>query len=406
MKICLLSAEYPPRQGGVGDCTRELARAMLALGHEVAVLTSRVVGSEPQPASGPTRDPRLYPVVDSWNWGCWSSVLRILGSEQLDVLHIQYQTAAYGMHPAINLLPWRVRRISPRPALVTTFHDMRVPYLFPKAGWLRRRVTEALVLWSDAAIATNEEDLQALRLIDWGSSAPRPQRHLVPIGSNIRPEPPHDYDRARWRQGLGVSEEDLLLCYFGFLNESKGGDVLIRTLAELRLRERNVKLLMIGGEVGDSDPTNVAYARHIHQLASEVGVADRVIWTGYAPAETVTANLLAADVCVLPYRDGVSFRRGSLMAALAHGLPTISTRPHSAVDGLVEGQNILLVAVDDASGTADAVDRLSQTPELRAGLGRAAQELAQRFGWTRIAAQTVGIYEELLCDRGKPRDAS
>ncbi len=39
----------------------------------------------------------------------------------------------------------------------------------------------------------------------------------------------------------------------------------------------------------------------------------------------VSANLLAADCAVLPYREGASLRHGSLMAALAHGLPIVST---------------------------------------------------------------------------------
>ena len=39
----------------------------------------------------------------------------------------------------------------------------------------------------------------------------------------------------------------------------------------------------------------------------------------------MTANLLAADCAVLPYREGASLRHGSLMAALAHGLPIVST---------------------------------------------------------------------------------
>lgn len=406
MKICLVSAEYPPMQGGVGDCTRELARAMLELGHNVLVLTSRKATGEVHPTHVTAREPALFPLVDNWNWGCWSAVLSLLRSERPDVLNVQYQTAAYGMHPAMNLLPWRLKKSTRRPVVVTTFHDLRLPYLFPKAGAVRRWVTNALVLWSDAAIATNTEDLQTLSRVRWPWFAARPQRYLVPIGSNIRPVPPQNYDRAQWRTGLGVSADELLLCYFGFLNESKGGDVLIRTLAELVRRQRKAKLLMVGGEVGDSDPTNVAYAEYIHRLASELGVSDQVIWTGYSASEVVSANLLAADVCLLPYRDGVSFRRGSLMAALAHGLPTVSTKPGAPVEGLVEGESILLVPVDDVPGAADAVERLGQSLDLRARLGRGALELAQQFGWPGIAARTVAIYEDLLRSRRNPLGAS
>ncbi|MBK9234160.1 MAG: hypothetical protein IPO15_25800 [Anaerolineae bacterium] len=55
------------------------------------------------------------------------------------VVLIQYQTAAFGLHPAVNLLPgWlRLRLGRRRPRLITTFHDLKFPYLFPKAGPLR-----------------------------------------------------------------------------------------------------------------------------------------------------------------------------------------------------------------------------------------------------------------------------
>ena len=107
-------------------------------------------------------------------------------------------------------------------------------------------------------------------------------------------------------------------------------------------------------------------------------------------------ELLAADVCVLPYRDGVSFRRGSFMAALAHGLPIISTRPPMPNPKLRDGENILLVPADDARAAADAVETLVAAPNLRARLARGAQELADTFAWERIAAQTAQLYSELV----------
>jgi len=398
-------------QGGVGDCTHELGSALIQLGHEVAVVTSSQVQS---PVAGRAdadhageiagkQDgvPVAHRVVSRWDWGSWGLVLEQVRALQSDILHIQYQTGGYGMHPAINFLPWHLRRVEKRPRLVATFHDLRVPYLFPKAGAVRGWVTQALARWSDAVIATNTDDYQAL-----GRSLPsHPSLHLIPIGSNIHPQPPPGYDRVAWRRSLGVDEDEALLCYLGFLNESKGGETLFRCLAELRRRGVQAKLLMIGGQVGDSDPTNLAYARRIRALGAELGLQHLVLWTDYVPAEQVSASLLAADICVLPYRDGVSYRRGSFMAALAHGLPIVSTRPRTlppaAVEqgmsaSLVEGDNILLVPADDPLATADAVGRLAATPELRARLKRGALVLARAFTWDRIAARTAQVYQEIL----------
>jgi len=420
MRICFVSGEYPPMQGGVGDCTHELGRALMQLGHQVVVVTSSKAASPrqtqtfgvcPLTPKVSEQEPDVRPIVRKWNWTSWGHVLHTVRAFQSDVLHIQYQTAAYAMHPAINLLPLRFRLSKERPRLVVTFHDLRVPYLFPKAGAVRQWVNWTLARWSDAVIATNIEDYEQLQqahsvilneakpalpvLSGAEGSQVKGNLRLIPIGSNIHPQPPLDYDRSAWRSHLGVAENEMLLCYFGFLNESKGGETLFHSLAELVHRGRKVKLLMIGGQVGDSDPSNVAYFECVKTLGSELGLTDLVLWTGYTPPAQVSANFLAADICVLPYRDGISYRRGTFMAALAHGLPIVSTQPRVPIASLVDGENVLLVPPDDALATADAVEKLISTPELRARLARGALELAKNFTWDSIAAKTAQLYGEL-----------
>lgn len=400
MRVCLVSGEYPPMQGGVGDCTRELARALVQLGHQVAVLTSHRAAPSPNMPALSDQEPEVCPIVGRWDWTSWRHVFQTVRAYYSDVLHIQYQTAAYGMHPAINFLPLRLRLSGTRPRVLVTFHDLRVPYLLPKAETLRRWVTLSLARWSDAAIATNIEDHQQLQKARLPKSP-----NLIPIGSNIRPQPPPGFDRAAWRSRLGVGENETLLCYFGFLNESKGGETLFRTLAELIHRGRRVKLLMIGGQVGDSDPTNVQYFEHVRALGDDLGLGPLIEWTGYTPPDQVSANFLAADICVLPYRDGVSYRRGTLMAAIAHGMPIISTWPRVPIPTLADGENILLVASDDAFATADAVERLMSNPELRTRLALGAQGLAESFAWDRIAARTARLYRELILSLNSGQDA-
>jgi len=388
VRVCFVTGEYPPMQGGVGDYTRELGRALMHLGHQVVVVTSNRAGDANR---APTEDePIVQPLVDSWNWTSWGHVLHTAHVFGSDVLHIQYQTAAYAMHPAINLLPLRLRLRRHGPAVAVTFHDLRVPYLFPKAGPLRLQANLLLARWSDAAIATNVEDYERLKQSRLPLSP-----HLIPIGSNIIPQLPVGYDRAMWRKRLGVTKDQILLCYFAFLNETKGGETLVRTLAELRRREHRVKLLMIGGQVGASDPTNQAYLEYINDLISKTGLAGLVLWTGYTPPDQVSANFAAADICVLPYRDGASYRRGSFMAALAHGLPIVSTYPRVAIDSLVDRENVFLVPPDDPAATADAVEGLARTPALRARLARGAKKLASCFTWDSIAKRTAQLYAEL-----------
>ena len=382
-------------QGGVGDYTYELGEALAALGVEVSVITSvKGQGTRDKGLGLPlvTCHLSLFPIIEKWDWGCWRRIMSMARDVRADILHIQYQAAAYGMHPAVNFLPLWLRMTPHRPRTVVTFHDLKVPYLFPKAGRIRWWVILALARWSDAVIATNEEDRARLSAYPFIRSL-----SVVPIGSNIHPQPPPGYDRDAWRARWGVGPGETLLSYFGFLNESKGGETLIRALGRLVREGHPVRLLMVGGQVGDSDPTNVLYLERVKALIEELGLTDRVSWTGYTPQAEVSANLLASDLCVLPYRDGASFRRGSFMAALAHGLPTVTTE-HRTIDQrtLVDGENVSLVVPDDPAALAEAVTRLMAAPDLRRRLGEGARSLAQSFSWDRIARQTLELYQELV----------
>ena len=392
-RIGLVTGEYPPDQGGVGDFTREIGRILAELGHQVHVITTT-----PQMSNPKSRVPgvTVHRVVEEWGWGCWGRVLRLAEELGVEVLNLQYQAAAFRMHPAINFVP----RHRDRPPVVTTFHDLKVPYLFPKAGPLRWQVVRMLARRADGVIVTNREDYLRLE-----GQIPAARLALIPIGSNIPPVPPPGYDRDAERARWGVGPDDFLLGYFGFLNESKGGEELMQALAILANRGVPAHLLMVGGRWGSSDPTNRAYAEQVERLIAGLGLGARVHWTDYARPAQVSAGLLATDVCVLPYRDGVSFRRGTLHACLAHGRALVTTRPAVPLPEVRDGENMLLVEPRDPQALAEAVMRLTAGgssesefatgPALRARLAAGAAALAAGFTWERIARQTAAFFRRL-----------
>jgi len=387
MRVGLITGEYPPDRGGVGDYTRELARAMAVAGHEVHVITTRRPVTTPETAE---RGLAIHRVVPGWGWRLWHTVGRLQATQALDVLNIQYQTAAYRMHPAINLLPpWFLGER--KPPIVVTFHDLRAPYLFPKAGPLRWQAVIALARRATGVIVTNRED--EIQLAEY---APPTSTVRIPIGSNIEPRLPSGYDRHAARARWGVGPGDILLGYFGFLNEGKGGEDLIATLALLVERGSPAHLLLIGGRAGTSDPTNVEYARRVDGLIEQRGVLHRVHRTGFVSPEEVSASLTACDVCVLPYRDGVSLRHGSLHACLAHGRPIVTTRPAVTTSELRADENAMLVPPGDTRAMAGAVERLAGDRELRQRLGVGASTLAAGFTWDRIAGRTIDFFSELI----------
>jgi len=374
-------------EGGVGAFTKALAQALAAVGHQIHIITSRQArpSTEKRRLSNlaepfDTGFAQLHPHVRNWRWPSLSQVTDIVLRNDLDIVNIQYQAAAYHMRsPAANFLPWRLKGIAPT---VVTFHDLLFPYLFPKAGPLRQAAVFFMARQAQGVIATNTADYQVLK-DKLGQDIPLAQ---IPIGSNIPSFKPGPAAVSAIRQQLNLKPTDCLLGYFGFLHPSKGADILINVLAQ---REQNNHLVFIGGQTGSSDPENQAFYQRMRQLIDGEGLAGRVHWTGFVSDEEVSAYLHAADLMVMPYRDGASLRRGSLMAALAHGRPLITTTPTTPTSELVHGQNVYLVPPGDANALNAAVDVLSADPAIRNQLGQGAEETAALFTWDKIAEKTL-----------------
>jgi glycosyltransferase involved in cell wall biosynthesis len=105
----------------------------------------------------------------------------------------------------------------------------------------------------------------------------------------------------------------------------------------------------------------------------------------------LSAHLLAADVALLPYVDGASGRRGSLLACAEHGLPIVSTTPAA-----LEVRAAVQAVAPDPRALANAVLEITADAESRERLRSASRALAQRTAWPQIAAAHVKIYESLV----------
>jgi glycosyltransferase involved in cell wall biosynthesis len=382
-------------EGGIGAFTQELAKALADQGHEIHIITSRAARPEQKKRSlWDAREPhdigfaQLHPHVGRWRWSALSTIAQVAIRYELDVINLQFQAAAYDMHvPAMNLLAWRLRGLA---KTVVTFHDLRVPYLFPKAGRIRAWTLERLANSADGIIVTNGADFESLKAAKIEENGMR----QIPIGSNIAAMQTAAALVTSARKDLGIAPDDCLLGYFGFLSDSKGADTLVRALDRLGSQYH---LVFVGGRTGSSDPdNNEAFLTKLELLVEELDLGQRVHWTGFLPATEVSAYLRAADIMVLPYRDGVSLRRGTLMAVLAHGRPLITTEPTAACPEMVHRDNVWLTPVDDDGQLADAIQTLAADPGLRMRLGQAALQLSQEFTWDRIAEQTAGYFRELI----------
>ncbi len=371
MRIGMITGEYPPMQGGIGAFTRILAGEMTTQGHEVFILSR--VGTQ-------NRDPslNLNATIRKWRFGSLRTAQQWARDNRLDIVNIQYQTAAYNMSPFIHFLPEAVHPIP----IVTTFHDLRFPYLFPKAGALRNWIVKRLANTSDGMIATNVEDARQI------------QRNcaIIPIGSNI----PHNkpVDIQAWRSKAGAAPEDYIIVFFGLINRSKGLATLLDSMAQLK--EIPLRLVIVGGGAGSSDPTNATTICEIDAQIERLGLAPMIHKTGYVEEEAVSGYLAAADVVALPFEDGASYRRGSLMAAIEHGCAIVTTIPRVPTPAFMDGENMMLVPPRDEARLEAALFHLYQSPEQRAHLKQGALELAKSFAWSKIAEATLALYKSLI----------
>jgi glycosyltransferase involved in cell wall biosynthesis len=374
MRIGIITGEYPPMQGGVGAYTHILAHELARQEQAVFLFSSRGTQDESLP---------LANSVKRWGLSSLLAARRWTRDNRLDVVSLQFQTAAYAMSPWVHFLS---EALWPVP-VVTTFHDLRFPYLFPKAGRLRDWIVMRLARASAGVIVTNHEDQARL--------SPRPNCSLIPIGSNILSKLLPDYNAAEWRGRAGAGTRDFLIAYFGLFNHSKGIENLLHALAVLRGDGIPARLVMMGG-AGSSDPTNADFFRQMQHLVQDPGLQPYIHQTGFADEAIVGAYLSASDAVALPFLDGASYRRGSLMAAIHYHRPIVTTQPRVSIPRFKDGENMLLVPTGDTPALAAALRRLYETPELQAKLSAGAQLLAGDFEWPEIARETIAFFQQVV----------
>lgn len=389
MHIMFVTGEYPPMPGGVGAYTQELARALRNLDVQVSVLTSERAAD---PTVVQTNGVRVLPVIRHWDLTIWRTLGNLSTALGADWIHVQYQTAAYAMYPAINFAPWWLKRKGH--CVAWTYHDLLVPYLFPRAGRrLRSWVTTRPAHDAELTIVTNEGDRQRL-------AAAQIEAANIPIGSNIQGRLLSPAERRARRRQRNYGDDAIVLGYFGFLNRSKGGLTLIRALARLVAADPNVQLLMIGEQVGASDATNDDYWQDVQGLIRKLSLASHVQWTGQESDADVAADLNACDFLLMPYVDGASLRRGTLMAGLANGCAIVTTTPQAPIPELVEGRDLLYVPPEDEKRLAAAVRQLVMNPSLAAELRKNARTASALFHWDAIARAHLALYTRSCTGQG------
>lgn len=378
MRIGLITGEYPPMRGGIAAHCRTLTRNLTDAGHSVAIFSDAQARSD---------DPRipLQTLSGRWRWNSYQQIDDWARRERLDVLNLHFQTAAFQMSPFVHFLPDRVKAAP----VITTFHDLRFPYLFPKASGLRHWIVQRLARASAGVLATNHEDFAQLQQLSRCAA-------LIPIGSGVATELPDASQREMWRTRAAADADTFLVAYFGFINRSKGVETLLHAVRLLADAGLPLRLLMIGDRIGSSDPTNAAYAQEIDGLIQSLQLASVVHWTGFVEDAEVAAYLHAADLVALPFLDGASYRRSSLMVALAQGCAVLTTKTRVSIPAFRDQDNLLLVQPGNVPALTAALQVLHRDPALRERLRTGAVALQAEFAWDRITEAHIAFYQRVL----------
>ncbi len=195
------------------------------------------------------------------------------------------------------------------------------------------------------------------------------------------------------RRALGLKDEDQVVLTVGRQEFQKGQRYLLEAVAALASSRPNLRLLMAGRR-GASSP-------ELDRLLAAPELAGRVHVLGHR--EDVPDLLAASDLFAFPSLfEGLG---GSVLEAMALGLPIVASDLPAVREIVEEGKNALLVPVEDQDELADAIDRILQDPSLARAFGQRSREIfLERFTSTRSTEAMIDLYRQLT--NGSSRHAA
>lgn len=398
LRVGLVCGHFDPARDGVADYTRHLARQVRSAGCESLICTAYRYAQTP--------GEEIVGVTDRWDAPGVLRAARAMTGLSLDVVHVQFSPSAFGFSRAVGLLPLLLPAGTP---VVATLHEYGVWTAGGAGGGLRSAAWSALERWQRADRETLLLTVQADRLL---VTAPEhadvvrarfadrgPEVTHVPIAPNIPVARfAGDDVPSAVRASLGLPPDARLAVFFGFLHPVKGLAGLIEAVAAARRVVPGLRLVIAGGGESHSVHADAADAmrRGLEDSARRHGVEQHVVFTGYLREDDVSRLLHAADVAVFPFDAGVTAKSGSLLAALAHGVPTIATSPPGVLDRPMEVDGVLRVPPRNIAALADALLLVLSDCDLATRLAAAGRECADRWTWPRIAEFHAQTYAEVL----------
>ncbi len=382
VRLLHVSASYLPavRYGGTIASVHGLCRSLAARGHDVHVFTTSVNGDADSPV--PHNTPVDIDGVKVWYFRSprfrrlyWAPSMRQqlrLRVAEFDLVHthamylwplwVAARSAAAAGVPYI---------VSPRGMLEKGLIEQKSALL--KAGlvaFIERRTFERAAAIHVTSAREAEEaatfgfHLRAVREIPNGAELD-PETGTVPDAiAHIVNGPPYVLflGRINWKKGL-----DRLLAAFARLDDAR---------------------LVIAGNDDDR------YRPALEQKALQLGLANRITFTGPVHGAGKAALLTGAQLLVLPsYSENFG---NVVLEAMAAGRPVVVT-PEVGLAPVVTSTGAGLVAAGGPESLSRAMATLLGNPALRLEMGqRGEQVVGERFSWPAVAAQMEALYESVV----------
>lgn len=284
-------------------------------------------------------------------------------------------------------------RLARRPHLWHA-HDRTAPEFMPAAAVA---VVRAAARWLPRLVVANSRSTLA------SLPGARTPRSTSPVLAN-----PVDLEafsvvleQRRLRSATAATGEpapELVVGMVGRLSPWKGQDLFLRAFAEAFGQDPAVRGVVLGSALFGEDE----YARSLHELADELGLAGRVRFAGFV--RDVPGALAELDVLVhasvIPEPFGQVVVEG-----MAAGLAVVASREGGPAEIVTDGVDGLLFTPRDVSSLAGALRRLRHDRDLRAALGGAAARRSADFAAAPIARQLEAVYDECAGGRRSRRSS-
>ena len=381
MKVLITTDLFTTKTNGVVTSVRNLMEELIKKGHEVRVLT---VSERPRSR----KDGNVY-YIKSLPLGIVDPdvrmpisyrhrYLRELIAWKPDVIHSQseyftYQFAGY------------ISKKTGAPIVHTyhTLYEQYVTYIFPsqRIGACFVGVLSKLRLRKAEAIVAPTQKVETV-LKDYGIRNPI---YVVPSGialdqhkERISPE-----ERQSRRAALGIPEDHTVLLNLGRLGTEKNLPELIELFSFALTHSSKLTLLIVG-----DGPAR----KELEEKAVQLGIAERVIFTGMVPPTEVHKYYQLGDIFV---SASTSETQGlTYIEAAANGLPLLCRQDDCLADVLEEGGNGY--EYTSAEEFLEAIDTMMDDEDWRAAAAKRSEEIAASFDKKAFGEAIETVYESVL----------